>query len=371
MSTHARFAPSSMDRTVKCTRWVSLAATVPPLPPSQASKEGDTAHQVALMGALSPALLEDLEGMLSPSTGIEIQDWMIDGANLWIEALEGFPARLEEYLPIQRIHMKDCGGTPDARQWSPETRTLRLADYKSGFGYVDAFENYQLLPYAIGEIDRLLLHTRHDINIEMMVVQPRYYKANAIRSWTITIDEIWPYLEVMQKAVRAAELGTGDAVAGPWCTHCPARLACSVFKQSTAALIDFAGQSEPLAIVGDEVGAELRLVQAAIDRLKSRATGLEAVAESMLKAGQRVPYFALEPSVGRLKWDEGQVDTAEFTANLAGKSVMSPAKPLTPMQVKTQKILPKELVDTLASRPRGALKLVPDISNTKARRIFK
>ena len=79
------------------------------------------------------------------ANGVKVTEEMLNGAALWVEALEGYPARIESRIYAKSIHPTKCWGTPDARQWAPETKTSRIADYKFGFGFVDEFENWQCL----------------------------------------------------------------------------------------------------------------------------------------------------------------------------------------------------------------------------------
>lgn len=362
---HAKFAPSSMYLTVACPGWIKQASLMPPEPDTESIREGDAGHWVAATAATGgPA------GAITPN-GVEITEEMLDGAALWCEALEGYPAHIETPVQIQRVHMRDCWGTPDARQWAEPTLILRAADYKFGYGFVDEFENWQLLTYMVGMIDELRLYERPDaadIRLEMTVVQPRYYNGKPIRTWQIMLPEIWPYLERMQAAVREAESESPRIVSGTHCTYCPARATCSTYRKTIGNGIDFAGRADPMLSKPDDVGRELKVVQEFIKRLEARETGLAALAEAMIRQGKRVPYFSLEQSVGRLAWTM-PLEVIEMTARLNGKTVMAPAKPITPTQARDRKILDARVISEYAARPNGAFKLVPD--STKTLRSFK
>jgi Protein of unknown function (DUF2800) len=358
---HAKYAPSSMYLTIACPGWIKQASLTLPEPDTEASREGKLAHAVAAAAGECRAL--------PPNS--EVTEEMLDGAGLWCEALEGYPAHIETPVQIQRVHMRDCWGTPDARQWSPETLTLRAADYKFGFGFVDEFENWQLLAYMIGMIDELGLydHPRApEIKLEMTVVQPRYYNGKPIRTWSIMLPEIWPYLERMQAAVREADTDNPRVISGTHCTYCPARATCDTYRKTISNAIDFAGRADPMASTPEDVGRELKVVQEFIKRLEARETGLAALAEAMIRQGKRVPYFSFEQTVGRLAW-VAPIEEVEMIARLLGKSVMAPAKPITPTQARDRKILDARVIGEYSARPNGAFKLVPD--STKTLRSFK
>lgn len=362
---HAEYAPSSMYLTVACPGWQRQASLLPPEPETEASREGDAGHEVAAWHALGRPLV------VAPSltsNGVEVTEEMIDGAALWVEALEGYPARIETPVQIQRVHMTKCWGTPDARQWSPATKILRVADYKFGYGFVDEFENWQMLAYLVGIIDELGLYNDPDVTLEMTIVQPRYYNGKPIRTWSIKLPEIWPYLERMQAAVREAESENPRVMSGTHCTYCPARGACNTYRKTIGNAIDFAGLADPMASTPEDVGRELKVVQEFIKRLEARETGLAALAEALIRQGKRVPYFSFEQTVGRLAWT-APIDVVEMTARLAGKSIMAPAKPITPTQAKDRKILDVSVIGEYSARPMGAFKLVP--TTTKTVRSFK
>ena len=294
---------------------------------------------------------------------------MLDGAALWVEALEGYPARIETPVQIKRIHPTKCWGTPDARQWAPETKTLRAADYKFGHGFVDEFENWQMLSYMVGMCDELGVFNDPGVTCEMTVVQPRYYNGKPIRTWTITTQGLWHYAERMRHAVAEAESANPRVMSGTHCTYCPARGVCDTYRKTIGNAIDFAGRADPMVSAPEDVGRELKVVQEFIKRLEARETGLAALAEAMIRQGKRVPHFAFEQTFGRLAWT-ADIELIEFTARLSGKSIMAPPKPITPSTSYVQrKILDNRVIEQYSARPNGAFKLVPE--STKTVRSFK
>jgi hypothetical protein len=355
---HAEYAPSSMYLTVNCPGWKKQSALLPPDLPTEATVEGEAGHWVAAMAAMGTRYNAGDE---TPGK-VEIDEEMLDGAALWVEALEGYPAHIETPIQIQRVHMTKCWGTPDARQYAFETKRLRLADYKYGHEFVDEFENWQMLSYAIGAIDEHRIYDDPEVTIEMTVVQPRFYNAAPIRTWTIGIAEIWPYLERMQAAVREAEGDNPRTISGTHCTHCPARVNCKTFAKSVMHAVDFTGRADPMVSSADQIGRELVLVQEFIKRLKARETGLATMAEGMIRNGQRVPFYSLEQSVGRLAWTM-PVEVVEMSANMVGKSALKPPALVTPTQAKDRRLLDTRVIAAYSDRPKGAFKLVRD-SNT-------
>ena len=356
-----------MYLTVACPGWKKQAISIPPEQPTESTLEGEAAHWLATLaaGGAASAGIAELIGTNAPN-GAEITEEMVDGAMLWVEALEGYPARLEQRVPIQRVHMTKCWGTPDASQWAYETNTLRVADYKFGHAYVDEYENWQLLAYAVGLVDFYNVWKLNDpdIKIQMTVVQPRYYQARPIRTWEITLGELWPYVERMRAAVNEAETTAPRTISGTHCMYCPARVNCQTFGKAVMSAVDFAGRADPMVSTPEQIGRELALVQEFIKRLEARETGLSAMAEGLLRAGQRVPFYSLQPTEGRLKWDV-PLDVVESTAKLGGKSALRPPELITPTQAKQRKILDARVIDSYSSRPAGAVKLARDPNHVR------
>lgn len=357
---HAEYAPSSMYLTVNCPGWKKQSAHLPPEPETEESIEGDLAHWVAASAALRQPV--DL------TPGLDITEEMRDGAALWVEALEGYPARIETPIYARTIHPTKCWGTPDARQWAPETKTHRAADYKFGHGFVDEFENWQCLTYHVGAADELGLWNDPDIKFESTIVQPRYYNGRPIRIWTIQTAGLKHYAERMRTAVAEAESPNPRVISGNHCTYCPARATCDVNRRASMSAVDFVGRPDPMMSRPEDVGAELRLIQTYIKRLEARETGLAALAETMIKQGKRVPYFHLEQSEGRLAWTT-DIAVVEMTAQLFGKTVMKPPEPITPTQAKQRKVLADTLVSQYSARPKGAFKLTPESTKPRSFKI--
>jgi hypothetical protein len=364
--THAEYAPSSMYLTVACPGWKKQSLLVPPEGETEASREGDAGHWVAAMAAIHGG--DYIPRTCPAPNGVEITEEMLDGAALWLEALEGYPARIETPVQITRIHPTKCWGTPDARQWAAPSKILRAADYKFGHGFVDEFENWQMLGYMVGMADELGIFDDPEVRYEMTVVQPRYYNGKPIRTWTIMGEGLKHYAQRMRYAVEEAESPNPRVISGTHCTYCPARATCGTYRKTIMNAVDFAGRADPMAATPEDVGRELKLVQEFIKRLEARETGLAALAEGMIRRGDRVPYFSMTQTEGRLAWTM-DLEVVEMTARLNGKSVWAPPKPITPTQAIQRKILADKIVNEYAARPHGAFKLVPD--STKTPRSFK
>jgi hypothetical protein len=346
-----------MYLTVACPGWKKQAALLPPELPTEATIEGELGHLVAASRAQNLAI--------PPVAADTITEEMHDGAAIWVEALEGYPARIETRVNMPSIHPTKVWGTPDARQWALETKTHRAADYKYGHEYVDEFENWQMLSYTVGGLDEDYPPWRDDpsVKAEMTVVQPRYYNAAPVRTWTIQTAGLLHYEARMRNAVAEAEGPNPRVISGTHCTHCPARVNCKTFGKTVMHAVDFAGRPDPMVSTAEQIGRELALVQEFIKRLEARETGLATMAEGMIRNGQRVPFYSLEQSFGRLAWTM-PVEVVEMSANMVGKSALKPPALVTPTQAKDRKLLDTRVIAAYSDRPKGAFKLVRDSHTT-------
>jgi hypothetical protein len=348
-----------MYLTVACPGWKKQSALMPPQAPTEAIIEGEAGHAVAAAMAMGQLVTDDAEG---------VTEEMIDGGHVWVEALEGYPAHIETPVQIKSVHPTKCWGTPDARQWALATKTHRAADYKYGHEFVDEFECWQLLAYTVGSLDEVYPDWRNDPGVTalMTIVQPRFYNAPPVRTWQTMTAGLLHYEARMRNAVAEAEGDNPRIISGTHCTHCPARVTCSTFAKTVMHAIDFTGRPDPMVANADQVGKELVLVQEFIKRLEARETGLSAMAEGMIKAGQRVPFYSLKQSEGRLAWIV-PVETVEMTAQMFGKSALQTPKLITPTQAKDRRILDTRVISEYSARPMGGFKLVRD-SNTTTRK---
>jgi Protein of unknown function (DUF2800) len=371
MNDHAPYAPSSMHITAQCAGWIKNASLLPPVPRTEEQMEGDAAHWVAL----NMAMTGDCTAGVTAPNGIEVTDEMIDGAYLYLEAIEGKPGVGESTVTIPRIHPTKCWGSPDWWQWTADTKTLKVVDYKFGFKFVEVWENWQLISYAAGLMDFLGL-SDDDVILELVIVQPRsYHRDGPIRTWRCSGTKIRAQINILANQVEEADTSPNPATkSGDHCLQCVARVGCTTYQKSIGAILDFTGVAEPLLQTPGDIGRELRLVQDARERLKGRQTGLEAMAEQMIRTGQAVPFFGMEQSAGRLRWLEGvSVGEVEgmIQALVPGKTALKPATLVTPTQ--TRALLPKAakgVIDGYAERAPGAMKLVRD-NMAKLSRIFQ
>jgi len=356
---HAKLSPSGAARRVVCPGSRALEERYPETEDSSYSREGHTAHWVA-----AARLKQENIEMISPN-GERVTDDMIDGAQLFFESVSsvrvslGFPMLyIETPLDISNVH-PDCWGTPDA--WLIKNGELHLWDYKFGHGYVEVFENWQLLEYAAG------VARTHDIeSVTFYIVQPRCYdRRGKVRSWTIDGKRLDGYVAYLRARETLASQDEATCHPSPQCKNCRAKHACPALQEYGGQIIDVAASNVPLELKPHEIGHELHFIRQAMATLEGRVLGLEEQAKAMISRGEHVPGFKLEASGGRERWTKSP-DEVITLGELMGLKLGKPPETITPAQARKLG-LDENILKAYSKVYSGALKLV---EAENARKIF-
>lgn len=363
--------PSSADTWAHCPGSVAMAARYPEEEGPEAA-EGTAAHWAAT---------ETLQGRAIDATApnaVAITDEMIEGAALYTAAvLERIPfaaINVEQALPAPEIH-PFCGGTSDTWGRGHEPYVIHVVDYKFGFGFVEVFENWQLLTYVSQALSELIRrgewsweHEPHTL-IELTIVQPRsYHRDGPVRSWRVRLTDLRAHFNQLRAAAEEATKPNATTRVGDYCKHCPARHACVTLQAAALDACDVAGKATPFDLSPVQTGNELRRMHYAQKLMKARIDGLEVQALAMIRQGKGVPHYAAEPTLGRLTWKDGLADSVLMIGDALGKDLRRPVTPITPTQAKATGI-DAAVIAEYAHRPRGETKLVPFDSN-QTRKIF-
>jgi hypothetical protein len=368
----ARVRPHKLPQIVACPGSLQLEESVAPLPTTEEQAEGQLAHLVALKHAMG-AKAEWGEGRKVTVDGhvLEIDEDMVEGAAMYLEeATPHAGARYEQSVLIPDVHFTDCSGTPD--YWrvmlSAALNLLKVIDYKYGHRPVEVFEHYQLIAYAMG-VARFLGLTM-DFPVSLIIVQPRDYTQPSVREWKTTVGELHRIcVEVIAPQVRLALEPNPPTKTGRHCLDCRARHVCRTLQIETAQIVDFSGTAESQIQQPVEIGQELRILKEAVKRLDARYTGLYEHALRMGQAGMSIPHWHMEPGKGRLQWmDDTTPESIIALGDMLGVDLRKPLKSVTPTQAITAGI-EKEVIDSYAHRPSGAMKLVQD-DTVHTRKIF-
>lgn len=368
MSAHAPIQPSSLALTVACNASVQLQASVPASPDTEEEAEGKAAHLVAMWAAQGKPF------DIGTKFKHEGREWTVDidmynGAKLYARVLSelGNNWRLEDPVKCSRIHPTHCWGTPDA--WN-KPGVLHVGDYKYGHRFVEVFENYQLIAYAVGVMERLNIHDDTNVMCEFHIVQPRsYHRDGPVRTWKVPAMDLRPLVNIARNAAERALLPNPTATTGQHCIDCRARHVCATLKNSVDSIVDYSNTAElaPLDIAA--MGSELRILDAAKQRLEARRTGLAVMVEATLRAGQRVPHYELRPGQSRLKWlPDTTPEQLAAMGDLFGIKTRKPLEVITPRQAIDAGI-DEAVVLQYADRPPAALVMKP-VDTTEANKVF-
>jgi hypothetical protein len=366
---HAVISPSKLHRIVKCPGSVVLCKPYEGKPPRPSAAEGTAGHWVAWVNAL--VNMGKMEAALKVGdktpNGLAIDQDMLDGADLYVEALEDFDGTAETWVDIPRIHA-ECGGTPDFWQWNPVTKILRVTDYKYGRRYVEVFEIEQLCAYAAGLMDQLGLHDQ-DVIVELMIVQPRcYHPDGPVRTWRASAALL---RAVINQCASAAEEALGPnprTKTGPHCIDCEAAADCKTLHIAGQAVLEFAGSVEAMSCTADEVGVRLAQINEGLDILRALRDGLEEQALSMIRTGKNVTNWGTGTTKPREIWN-APISTIKGIGLMYGVPLTEEVAAMTPKQAIKRKI-PETVIRKVSMIPTGTIKLIAD-DTKRTRKIFQ
>lgn len=345
-----------------------MNAQFPETEPEQAALEGTAAHWV-LDQCLSPHGVEIPVGTIAPNR-ITVDQEMIEAVECFEVAVEPVRAQtlhVEKKMGGTRVHPTLNWGTPDL--WTFLFPVLDVYDFKYGHEFVEVYENWQLINYALFILELLGIGGANDqqITVRMHVVQPRSYTPEGVhRTWTVKASDLRGHANILAHAAAMATKPEPVASPGPWCKHCPGRHACTMLQRVALSSIEQAGHRLPVVLPPEAVGLELRMLQRAQAMLAARVTGLEEQATGLLRKGQPVPGYAMESVAGRQAWGRPVAEIIALGAAM-GVQLDKPGV-VTPNQA-VDKGLPAELVAAYTAPRSNAMKLVSH-NDSKARRVF-
>lgn len=371
--THSLISPSNAAQRVQCPASVKLQAQFPEPPPTQDTLDGDAVHWAGaeqLRGRLTDV------GERAPN-GVYLTLEMQQAADLYYDyvfkvmaahGLKPSDGKIETPVAIPRVHPL-AFGTPDYHAWLPTQPrpTLFLADLKYGHGFVEVFENWQLVEYAAGVTHGIRLPDT-EVDVLATIVQPRsYHRDGPTREWRFRLSDIRAQVNISSHAAYEALGESPAARVGSECKHCTARHACMTLQRSSYNAVDEAGKPQVAVLNGPALGLEIRILRAAKAALEAKLSGLEEQALSSITSGALVQGLAVERGEGRRRW-KVPAEHVINAARMLNIDVAKPVEALTPRQA-LEKGLAAVVVDAMAERPKSEAKLVLD-DGSLARRVF-
>ena len=367
-------SPSRAARRVACPGSHFLEAKYPNVE-TESSREGTAAHWVA-EEILHDHPIPEL-GSFTPNDEIVTQE-MIDGAELYRRHIEhillGWDETLrqrgglnkcvfiEQKLIISDIHPM-CEGTPDCWVFLDNLRQLHIWDYKFGYTPISPEENWQLIEYAAGVLQKI---NEYRINyalanvdsIHFHIVQPRDYRSlSKIKTWAISVDKLLPYFNILRKAENEATKPNAICRPNSECNYCRARHTCPALNETALIIADAIMQNTPDNLNNEELGAELRYLEYAQQRLSARITGIKEQVLNKLRSGKRIPFYQLDTSRPRERWTKSPEIIAKL-GDLFGINLRKTPDVITPQQA-IKAGLPEDIIKENSERPPGEFKVIP------------
>lgn len=227
---HARLGPSAMDRWSRCGACIRLSEGLGAAAPGPAATAGTVLHNAYERCQLGGAGLTRAELLHLEACGVS----SARAQAILDQALKATATLLSRYGvrhfvtelrvdPGRRIGRSDFWGTCDLLGVAPASRTVILADFKSGRGVVDPVDNLQLLSYCLGALDLLDFTPQR---LVLAIVQPPVF-GDEPAVWETTPDVLMQFEQYARERAAATDNPTALPVPSTEaCQWCPARPIC-------------------------------------------------------------------------------------------------------------------------------------------------
>lgn len=369
---HSPIGASSASRWIACPASVSLQEGIAEQS-SPYAEEGTVAHELGEW-----AIEKDLDPVLHWEKFVEETDKpasleMAQAVQVYYNTIKSIMSKhsdsdpelsLEERFELTDVH-PDAFGTNDACIYVPFER-MYIIDYKHGAGVpVRAENNKQLLYYALGAIKGMEVE-----EVVLMIVQPRceIEGEGYVREWVIPVAKLDEFREELRAAVKRVYAPNPKAVAGDHCKFCKASGFCPALRkeamtiaQSSFDLIEDKGTvtlPSPSSLSPEQITKVLEGASLVSQWVKD----VQSYAHMMAESGKKVAGYKLVAKKGNRKWTNESLVAQEFedlfADDLFDKKLKSPAQ--------LEKIVGKENVDRLTTRPENGTTLVPEKDKRKA-----
>lgn len=379
MDAHSKtFSPSGSHVWTACGQSSRCAMRAPTPIEGEAAKRGTGLHEA--VEKIMRSYLPESTGVLTPkdmvgtacTNGYTVQPadaepmgvYVIQCLNL-AQRFGGLRAMsLEKRVQASILH-PDCWGTLDFSYFDESTRTVYLKDAKFGHHPVEVVGNTQMLIYAIAEAT---LHPTAETFVLEIVQPSARHPDGTIRSWSITREQLQPWIEWFKQRITNALDPNAPFVTGPHCGQCDGILACPKFNEAVANAIYVSGQGLPFDLDPQHMAPMLTLIRHAQEALESMADALEPQMVGLINKGTHIKGWAMRSGKGNRRWKDPAMLSA--LASMAGEGIsLTEEKPVTPAEAERRGV-PTDIVNLFTETPDTAPKLVPD-DNTHARKVFK
>lgn len=361
-----------------CTAWPLMSQQFPETEPSIESMEGTAAHEIGTtLIEKGDIPLGHFEGKTA-TNGIIFTEEMYDSAKIYaddvksvLHSLQGkghVVHQTECRVDIKRVH--DLAfGTMDDFIYHQAGKCIYIWDFKHGYDIVEVFENWQLLMYLCGLLDKLSIDGNIDqrTTVHLRIVQPRgHHRDGIIREWIVNAADCRAYFNILRTNANIALSNNAVARSGSHCKHCTARHACTVALQSGIQLYEVAAQPVAIELSPLALGVQLGILNRAIKQLECIKEGMKEQAKGVIRKGQAVPGWEMQHGKGKEVWTKTNSEVIALGECM--EIDLRNNKPITVKQARDKGMLP-EMLNEYSERQKGGLQLVPD-NGSKLRKVF-
>ena len=335
MPSHSIFSPSSADRWGRCPGSILAEKAEPEEEAGPAAKEGNLAHEYAAALLLGTGRPEGVDGEMK----VHITGYR-DIAIKLAKDIGAEDYHVEERVAIPTIH-KECFGTCDFVATSKDGR-LVLLDLKYGFGIRSAFENYQLVAYALG--------FDGDGDVTLAIYQPRAFRPyGPLDTWTLSREGLRVYGEILKRSAELAFTAEPPLMTGPHCRYCAAAYRCEALRSDALAWCEYTLTANTRHA---EDGGELWILEKAAEIIKYRIAAIES---HSFATGKAPRGFEIYETRGKKVFSEVSEKQLREAAKAAGVLITKEVF-ITPNQA-IEAGLPADVVEKFARRNPGKKKL--------------
>lgn len=368
---HSPVGGSVADIFVKCDAFVYMNSGLPPEEPTQDSRDGTASHEIgadiikrAAVGI--SASWSDYAGKCAKD-GTEFTDEMYECAKIYADdvinvmrstgILGGESFRVEQLVTTPRVH-PTAFSTPDMSIFHRLGSKLYLWDYKFGYSFVDAFENWQGVHGFAGLLSLYDINGLADqsLDLEFRIVQPRSYrKKGIIRKWNLKASDLRGYINQLSAAAYRQFEPNPTAKSGPHCVNCSARLVCPTALTAGMKLYEVAAKATPHEMTPMAIGLQLSILRRALKHLEKLESSYSEQVSTLIRRGNLVPGWTTEPKLGRDTWACGAENAIAigklYNVDIAKKGVLTPRQAI-------QAGLDEEIVKPLIEVPKRGVSVV-------------
>ena len=248
--------------------------------------------------------------------------------------------------------------------------TLHIEDLKYGWGIVEVKENWQLIGYAIGQVNRLQQHYGYvPANICFKIHQPRpYHEDGSVREWTISIQTLGEYKTKIEQSLLAIAAGDKTLSTSKSCKYCEGVNVCPAFNRAWYNSVDVVLEEwQQGTLNNSDLKKQLELTERIEELIKIKKDSLVQLATMRLQQNQMIEGYQIAEKFGHRTWKSGvKASTIKLMSgkNVATESMLSPAQ--------AEKMgVSDDIINKLTLRPSRGYDLVKGDTATQAAKIFK